>query len=242
MSKIDLGSAIKSAEEKFSVYRKLLQGLAQGSISHLFVRGAPGLGKSYEAEQILSAAVTKKACRFHRETGHITPLNLYNKMYDYRNHWILMFDDCDTAFDNDQCLNILKAGTDTRPKRTISWGSTGRKPVASSYVYEGSLLIITNKDLSTEKYKAVVDRVIYYELTLTAEEKVCRILTALRSKAKDPLFSPYIDQVSAWIIDNCADIGESISIRTAVKALELARFNRDHWQELAKSTLLQGVE
>lgn len=236
MNSFDMNEVFASVEAKFNAYKELIRGVAQQRIRHLFVYGKPGLGKSFEAEHILKHNQRAKHIRYHRSAGHVTPLSLYHNLYDWRRRGeILLFDDCDTAFENEQCLNILKAATDTRDTRAISWGSSSKLVRVREFIYEGSLIIITNVDFNKPRYISLNDRVLGYKFDLTPEEIVARVIDIIRKEHK---YSHLHDEIMVWLIQNYHRLGEVLTIRTAMKALELAAYNRDNWKELAEATIM----
>jgi hypothetical protein len=239
MSQFDMNNVFQAVADKFKTYKQLLHGTAQGRIRHLFVHGSPGLGKSFEAEQILGAYSLGKKIRYHRSAGYTTPLSLYNSLYEWRRRGdVLLYDDCDTAFQYPQCMNILKAATDTKERRVLSWGTTSKAVRCREFLYEGQLVVITNVDFEKDRFSALTDRVTSYNLTLSPEEVVARVIDVIH---REPKYPAYHDEVIDWLIDNHMVLGTKLTIRTAVKALELAAYNLDTWKELAAATILGGL-
>jgi hypothetical protein len=237
---VQLKEAMASHADKFKQYQALLDGLGKQQINHLIISGEPGVGKSWEAENILGGYARSKRVRVCKSSGHMTPLALYNHLHRYRHPTdINMFDDCDSVFKTPHTMNILKAATDTKTERYITWESTSNKVVATSYQFEGSVLLLTNIDMQANgrlaTYQAFLDRVHYFRLDLSPEEKVARIITVLFKKpGKRPI---HLDEVSHWLLQNYTRFGKFLSIRTAVKLIELAGMSRD-WQDMAETTMI----
>lgn len=239
MHTINLNDALTTCAAKFSAYQTLLNGLANGTVRHMLVRGPAGVGKSIEAEQCLREAETERTLRVHRAAGHTTPLALYNQLYSVRRPGdVLILDDCDAAFKNEQSLNILKAATDTRAPRFISWNSTSSRVSAQSFNYCGNLIIITNEPMRNSRYAALLDRITVFNLDLSPEERVARIITVLKGVKQYEL---NYDEVVAWVLTHYLRLGEHLTIRTAIKAMELAATAHDQWKELAELTLMEGT-
>lgn len=244
----DMTEAFESVAQKFKTYRQLLQGLADNRIRHLLVRGGPGLGKSFEADAVFAESAAKRVAkkdasgprmRYRRFSGHTTPLGLYTSLWNARSaRDIAIFDDCDAVWSSEQAFNILKAATDTRTPRTIAWHSSHRAVPVQHFTYEGQVLIITNQLLGGHRFASLVDRMVTYDLTLTEEERLARVIMVIRS---DPRFDLVVDAVTMWLIAHYARLGSSLTVRTAIKAVELAATNRDKWHELAEATLLGGL-
>lgn len=226
----------ESAYQKFAVYRQLLQGILTKTIRHLIVKGAPGIGKSHIADEILGKS---NEIKYNRVSGHTTPLSLYNDLYGFRDrNCVSVFDDCDAVFHNGEALNILKALTDTYEVRTVTWSSTARA-IVPQYDFEGSIVILTNVDLrDSVHYKAILDRVFYYELDLTEAEKVAWIShIASRITGID---AETAKELSRFIRQNISRLNSDLSVRTFIKLMELYKFNPHGWQDLAKMLMFNN--
>lgn len=57
-------------------------------------------------------------------SGKASPLSLYQTLFMYREGGLVVFDDLDSMWRNEDATNILKAALDTSPVREISWGSS----------------------------------------------------------------------------------------------------------------------
>lgn len=235
-SAFDLKGTFETVELKFQMYKDFIRGVAEGRLRHLFVQGPQGIGKTFLAEQILGVYAQRKRIRLHRAAGRSTPLGLYHDLYSMRRpDDITIFDDCDSVFEDKAGLNLLKAATDTRDRRELSWSSSSKAVLVPSFIFEGRIIVLTNVDLLRPKYGPLVSRVHHLKFNITNEEKVARIIQILRDDTK---FRHCHDEVSSWLIRHHAEIGPRLDIRTAIKCLELAAFNRDSWKQMAEATIL----
>lgn len=224
-----------SVEAKFSTYTTLVEAVATGSIRFLTVFGSPGLGKTFEAKATLERSPAKHTLT--RTSGHITPLALYSSLFAHRTiQDVLMFDDCDDVFKNKDCMNILKAAADTHHPRTISWESSSAKVPAPKFQFAGRIILITNVPALDE---AIADRAHCFELALTKDERLYRVLSVLHTIAKTELI---FSKVAGWIVHNADKLYTlgRLTIRSAIKACELSRISTFEWEEYAELTLLNG--
>jgi len=100
----------------------LTQLLIDGGTNAMFVAGKGGTGKTQHVEKVLEKENgLKQGSGYYRIAGTITPVMLYTFMYKYRDQ-ILLFDDCDNVFDSQESRNLIKAATDLKKNRTITWG------------------------------------------------------------------------------------------------------------------------
>ena len=106
-------------ETRFAVIKMMSEACTLGQIKALVISGAPGLGKSFTVMQALEEydpdevkTVVKKG--FTRATG------LYKTLYQYRHKGnVVVLDDIDSAFQDPDSLNLLKAACDTTGKLSL---------------------------------------------------------------------------------------------------------------------------
>lgn len=92
----------------------------------VFIYGGGGTGKTFVVNQTLKQEGLKKNQDYYVQKGKVTPVALYQMLFLHRNdNKIIVFDDADKAFDNEDAANILKAALDTTDaeNREISWAS-----------------------------------------------------------------------------------------------------------------------
>jgi hypothetical protein len=56
-------------------------------------------------------------------SGKASPIKIYETLFMYRDGGLVVFDDLDSMWGNEDATNILKAALDTSPVREISWVS-----------------------------------------------------------------------------------------------------------------------
>lgn len=89
--------------------------VAYGYANSLLITGSGGLGKSYDTEK----ALEKSNKDYESISGGISTAGLFELLFT-RNGEIILFDDCDSVFDTQESVNILKAALDSKPTRKIS--------------------------------------------------------------------------------------------------------------------------
>jgi hypothetical protein len=233
-----LASALAEVNKKFDTYRCMLQAVANANIKHAIVWGPPGIGKSYELEEVFNKYRAADQINWTSSSGHVTACSLYNMLYEMRGpDDICVFDDCDDVFRDRTAMNILKAATDTRPNRRIAWESTGGKPTVSHFDYEGRVVVLSNADFSKNAHlQALVDRMFFIPLQLNVTERVARVVSVLTEPKPGKVIHPKADLVAGWVITNHEALGSKLTLRTAVKALQLAEFTED-WERMASMTV-----
>ena len=89
--------------------------VAYGYANSLLITGASGLGKTYDTEQ----ALDKSGKEYESISGGVSTAGLFELLFT-RNDEIILFDDCDSVFGNQESVNILKAALDSGTVRKVS--------------------------------------------------------------------------------------------------------------------------
>jgi len=92
--------------------------------------------------------------------GAMSPIGLYCKLYKMADKGnVVVFDDCDSIFQEDLSLNILKAALDSKPNRWIHWNTDSFKlrneGVPDSFSFKASAIFITTLNLTRSKASCV---------------------------------------------------------------------------------------
>jgi hypothetical protein len=239
----------------------MTRAVKKGDVRAMIVSGAPGVGKSFGVERVLSkhqlmadVAGNEKLKKYEIVKGAMSAIGLYSKLYEYSGEKnILVFDDCDSVLLDDLSLNILKAALDTSKKRTIHWNTDSRllrsEGVPNSFEFKGGAIFITNINFQNIKSKKLQDhlaalesRCHYIDLTVHGErEKMLRI----RQIVGDGMLEEYefTDSEQAELIDfidtNKKRLRE-LSLRTVLKTADLMKtFPNGKWQRVAQISLMR---
>lgn len=245
--------------ERFEVLEDMTDAAIMGNIRSMIVVGPPGVGKSYGVEQQLEKAslfdlIANRPLKYDIVKGAISPIGLYAKLYKFSDPGnVLVFDDCDSVFNDELSLNILKAALDSGKKRRIHWNSDShmlrREDIPDSYDFKASIIFITNLDFNNIKSKKLQDhlaalgsRCHYLDLTMsTMRDKFLRVKQIYKTGA---LFQGYdlTPEQEADIIDfmdeNRNKLNE-MSIRMALKIADLTKVNTTKWRNIAKMTCMR---
>lgn len=246
----EIQSVIENTEKKFMMLGRMVQGVAHGALRALTVQGDRGLGKSHIVHKVLDEydptvpgnerMEEEKRRSIKRFTGKITPLQLFIAMQEYSaRKSILLFDDCDSVWTESDSLNILKAATDTKERRIVTWASSTSRVNQQSFEFSGSIIVITNASSANAHYMAFASRCNRYRLHLTPHEKLLKIWQIAES-------SPEYDRAAArdvyqFILENQETLGHNLNLRTFVLTYNLRTFD-EHWKELAVETVFNEVE
>jgi hypothetical protein len=214
----------------------------------MILSGPPGVGKTHSVEGYLS-----KHCqtRYKVIKGHMTVFSLYGQLFLMKDQGnVLVLDDVDSAFSKIEGLNILKAALDTTASRTISWQSAsslvGACGLPQQFTFSGSVILITNEGRGhfnkklTNHYEALRDRTYHLKIASdSAESKLHQInfMILRRNLLADfRLTNELIIDILDYINENYQKF-EDLSLRTAIKAADLAKIYGSEWKDMAKGGL-----
>ena len=147
-----------SFEEQLSNLEDLVKLTIAGSSNACFVAGKGGVGKTFNVEETLAGLGLRDGAGYFKTTGSTSAAGLYGLLYKHREE-ILLFDDSDAVFKDQDSRNILKAATDTKKVRKLVWMKRGSNvvhpddmdtddidagKVPSFFEFTGKILFISN--------------------------------------------------------------------------------------------------
>ena len=246
--------------ERFDILDQMTKATIAGDVRAMIVVGPPGVGKSYGVEKQLEHSglfdkLSGRKIKYEVIKGAMTPIGLYCTLYKHSDkNNVLVFDDCDSVFQDDLSLNILKAALDSGKKRRIYWNSDSsmlrREGVPDMFDFKGACIFITNLQFSNLKSKKLQDhlealqsRCHFLDLTLnTMRDRFLRIKQIYR---KGELFADYDftqeqgDMVIDFMEQNQTRLRE-MSLRMALKIADLTRVSDTNWRALAATTCMKN--
>ena len=236
--------------------KDMTKAVKKGDVRAMIVSGPPGVGKSHGVEEVLDryALMETLGGRQTHEVlkGAMSAIGLYCKLYKMADKGkVVVFDDCDSIFNDELSLNILKAALDSKKTRKICWNTDSFKlrneGVPDSFNFEASAIFITNlkfdkvKGKLREHLSALESRCHYMDLTIdTDREKMLRI----KQVTADGMLDTYklTDEVKDEIMD-FIDINKEklreLSLRTVLKVADLAQAFPTKWEAMAENTVMK---
>jgi len=247
---------IERLRQRFNMLSDMTKAVKKGDVRAMIVSGPPGVGKSHGVEEVLDRYNTLAHLggekRFEVIKGAMSPIGLYCKLYkNSAKGNVVVFDDCDSIFNDELSLNILKAALDSKPKRMIHWNTDSFKlrneGVPDSFNFEASAIFITNlkfdkvKGKLREHLEALESRCHYMDLTIDTErDKMLRI----RQVIQDGMLNTYdlSNEVKTEIVE-FVDINKNrlreLSLRTVLKVADLAIAFPNNWEAYAENTVMR---
>jgi len=248
---------IERLRERFDMLKEMTKAVKKGDVRAMIVSGPPGVGKSHGVEEVLDRYKMMETLgagkKYEVVKGAMSPIGLYVKLFKYADRDnVLVFDDCDSIFDEPLALNILKAALDSKKTRTIHWNTDSFKlrneGVPDSFKFEGSCIFITNLKFDNVKSKKLRDhlsalesRCHYMDLTIDTEhEKMLRIKQVIRDGMLDTYeFDQELNEEIVDFVDINKKRLRELSLRTVLKVADLAKAFPDKWEAMSENTVMK---
>ena len=201
-----------------------------GKSKALFLYGSPGIGKSSEVFSRFDQKQKVMGRDYVVVKGITRPMGLYMVLYDNRDGTIV-FDDCDTAWGDNESANILKAALELGDKRIVSFHSKAVKDagIPTSFEFTGGVIFVSNigedavdTAIRSRSYSYGVFAT-HDEMVALMHDKILLIEPSVRPSEKREVLD-YIVSVS--------DKLRTFDLRTLVKAIKLRQYSSDQWKEL----------
>ena len=247
---------VERIRERFEMLKDMTKAVKKGDVRAMIVSGPPGVGKSHGVEEVLDRYNTMQMLgggkQFEVIKGAMSPIGLYCKLFNMADKGkVVVFDDCDSIFQDELSLNILKAALDSKKTRTIHWNTDSFKlrneGVPDSFKFEASAIFITNlkfdkvKGKLREHLSALESRCHYMDLTIdTDKDKILRI----KQVTQDGMLDDYkiSDEIKEEIMD-FVDVNKNrlreLSLRTVLKIADLAVAFPTKWEAMAENTVMR---
>ncbi len=247
---------VERIRERFDMLKDMTKAVKKGSVRAMIVSGPPGVGKSHGVEEVLDRYAMMEAMgagKTHEVIkGAMSPIGLYCKLFNMADKGkVVVFDDCDSIFQDDLSLNILKAALDSKKNRWIHWNTDSFKlrneGVPDKFKFEASAIFITNmkfdkvKGKLREHLEALESRCHYMDLTIDSDkDKVLRIKQVVQDGMLDD--RKLSDTIKLDIMD-FVEINKSklreLSLRTVLKVADLAEAFPTRWEAMAENTVMR---
>jgi len=223
-------------EEIYYIPKQFAKMVANGNAKGFLIYGEAGLGKTYSVIRAFREAKKK----FTILSGHITSLEFYNFLFEHREENIIL-DDVN-IFQNQQNLNMLKAGLSDN-SRIVQYHTTSNKlRVPNKFLFNGTITILLNKiPKETENLRAVESRILTYELKLDYKTKIKVLFELARQKYKK-LTQEERTEIVNWIKENTSPATENLNLRLLFTIYEIFRFDKENWKKLAEKIVKDDWE
>lgn len=245
---------LSDLKERFDILGVLTKGAIGRNVRSVTVTGAPGVGKTYTVERILEQYKEKQNTQFEIVRGALSAVNLYKLAYRNRKAGnIIVLDDADSIFNDEDALNILKVLCDSSEVRKVSWMKESNALLADdvpqSFEFNGAMIFISNLDFQrfvdegknkySAHFEAIMSRSLYLDLRLHSRDElgvwIEHVATAGNIFRREGLTDAQGKAVLSFLKVNRDNLRE-LSLRTLIKAAQLVKTHQQ-WEKVAKVLL-----
>ena len=245
---------LNDLKERFDILSLLTKGAIAKNIRAMVVTGAPGVGKTYTVENILEHSnVPHEIVR-----GSLSALHLYMLAYKFRRPGnVIVLDDADSIFNDEDALNILKALCDTSSTRKVSYLKEApqlkEEDIPQSFEFNGAMIFISNLDFQTfvdegknkyaQHFEALMSRSLYLDLRLHNRNELGVWVNHIaqdgrifdREDVPQNLRAPILSFIATH-----RDTLRELSIRTLMKLCGLAKNEPSRWESIGRVLLCKS--
>ena len=169
----------RNPEDMFQNLERLTKMVGRGIQPSLVITGMAGVGKTHLVKETLKQMGLKESYDFEHFKGKATAAGLYMTLYANSDK-IVVLDDCDSVFKDDDAVNILKAALDSYDTRQISYISTKPlkdefgEPIPSRFEFTGKIIFISNIS-QTKLDEAIRSRSFVADISMNTEQMFQRM-------------------------------------------------------------------
>lgn len=246
-------------QEKFDVLYDLAHGACTGSIRSLTVSGVGGVGKTHLIEKVIDHYKEASNLKYEVVHGVLTGIHLFMLLYRNREKGaVVVLDDADGIFKDENALSILKAALDSGLSRKISWKAESKAlkdaGIPDEFLFEGAMIFITNMDFQrmvdsgrggfVPHMQAILTRTMYLDLGLHTQRELLlwihHIVTQEHILVQAGLTQAQEKEILAFMTEN-RDRLRNLSIRTALKLASFYQMTPKGWKQMAENIELRPM-
>ena len=143
----------RDPEVMFDNLTRLTKMVGRGIQPSLVITGMAGTGKTHLVKETLKGMGLRESYEFVHFKGRATAAGLFITLYQNSDK-VVVLDDCDSVFKDDDAVNILKAALDSYDTRKISYISSRPlkdeygEPLPAHFEFTGRIIFISNIEQS----------------------------------------------------------------------------------------------
>lgn len=226
----------------FDNLERLTKMVGRGIQPSLVITGMAGMGKTYIVKETLKNMGLKESTDFVHFKGRATAAGLYITLYENSNA-VIVLDDCDSVFKDDDAVNILKAALDSYDTRRISYISS--RPLKDSYdqavprhfEFTGKIIFISN--IAQSKLdEAVKSRSFVGDISMNTAQMFTRMEQLMETM--EPRIPMEAKQKALQCMKELNEeyAGVEINLRSFIKAARVAAMGFDNTKEMIAEQII----
>ena len=228
----------------FNNLERLTKMVGRGIQPSLVITGGAGLGKTYLVKKTLTEMGLEEAKQFVHFKGRATAAGLFVTLYENCDK-IIVLDDCDSVFKDDDAVNILKAALDSYDTRKLSYISTKPlkdtygDPVPRHFEFTGKIIFISN--IAQGKLdEAIKSRSFVSDISMNTEQMFKRI-----DDLKDAMETKIPVEVKEKALKIMKDLeakydGVEINLRSFIKACRICAMGFENCETMVAEQIVKA--
>jgi len=233
-------------DEQFRDLEELATLVAKGLQNSLLVTGTAGVGKTTVIENTLNKHGLRDGHGYEKFSGKASPVGVYYILFKNRfDDDLILFDDIDSVFANEDTKNLLKAALDSKKTRVLSWFSkytVNKDPdeitdeeleagiLPSKFEFKGRVIFISNVP-SSKIEPAILSRSMVIDINLNANEIIERMRSLVDVIEPSMKREEKLEVIDALALDYKGT--KHLNVRTLLHALSWKKGGSPRWKELA---------
>lgn len=212
-------------EVMFTNIERLTKMVGRGIQPSLVITGGAGMGKTHLVKSTLEGMGLRESYDFVHFKGRATAAGLFITLYENSDK-IIVLDDCDSVFRDDDAVNILKGALDSYDTRKISYITTKAlkdefgTEVPRHFEFTGRIIFISNISQSRLD-EAIRSRSFVADVDLTTDQMFAR-MEQLMTKMESRIPLAAKEQALALMKELNEEFeGLEINLRSFIKAARI---------------------
>jgi hypothetical protein len=228
--------------EMFKNIERLTKMVGRGLQPSLVITGGAGMGKTHIVKSTLEGMGLTESTDFVHFKGRATAAGLFVTLYENSDK-IIVLDDCDSVFKDDDAVNILKAALDSYDTRRISYISSKPlkdefgNPLPSQFEFTGRIIFISNINQS-KLDEAIRSRSFVADITMNTTQMFQRMEQLMDSMERS---IPLPAKQKALEIMKSLDskyAGIEVNLRSFIKAARICAMGFDNAEEMVAEQII----
>lgn len=220
----------QNLSEQLESVATMVNMVISSQVNALFLYGTPGIGKSSVVMEQFNARGLKVGKDYLFVKGVTRPMGLYTLLYENKDG-TLVFDDCDTAWGDENSANILKAALEMSGPRVVAYYSKAIKDAGmpTSFEFTGSVIFISN--LGEDEVDGAIRSRSYCKGVFATIDEMTAYMEQMLEKI-EPFVSIESKREALAFLTSVRGQLRSFDLRTLVKTIRLMTVKKE-WRELA---------
>jgi len=234
----------RDPQEMFTNLERLTKMVGRGIQPSLVVTGGAGMGKTHLVKQTLADMGLDESTDFVHFKGRATPAGLFITLYENSDK-IIVLDDCDSVFKDDDAVNILKGALDSYDSRKISYITTKSlkdefgSEVPRHFEFTGRIIFISNIEQS-KLDEAIRSRSFVADIDMTQDQMFTRI-EQLMDKMETRIPIQAKEQALALMKELNAEFnGLDVNLRSFIKAARICAMGFDNPKMMIAEQIIEA--